>query len=155
MEAIDHGNSTNGSGHEHREANISVIVWSLVALAVATIAIYILVWGMFNVIKTADQKESSEQAASKFAVPGQLPPEPRLQVRPWEELQVLRAHEDDVLGHYGWQDQKNGIVHIPIDKAMDMVAQQGPYGGKLEAVKPAAGTKGAPTKGAAKKGAAQ
>jgi hypothetical protein len=36
-----------------------------------------------------------------------------------------------VLNHYGWQDQKNGIVHIPIDKAMDMVAQQGPCGGKL------------------------
>ena len=143
-QAIDH--STNGSGHEHREANISIIVWSIVALAVATLIIYALVWGMFNVIKTADQKESHDQAASPFATPGQLPPEPRLQVRPWEELQVLRAHEDDVLGHYGWQDQKNGIVHIPIDKAMDMVAQQGPYGGKLEAPKPAANVK----KGAAK-----
>ena len=139
MEAIDHSN--NGSGHEHREANISLIVWSAVGLAVATIVIYVLVWGLFNVIKTVDQKESSEQAASPFATPGQLPPEPRLQVRPYEELQVLRAREDDVLSHYGWQDQKNGIVHIPIEKAMDMVAQQGPYGGKLEPAKPAAKAK--------------
>jgi hypothetical protein len=146
--------STNGAGHEHREANISLIAWSAVALAVATIVIYALIWGMFNVIKTADLKESSEQAASPFAVPGQLPPEPRLQVKPWEELQVLRAREDDVLNHYGWQDQKNGIVHIPIDKAMDMVAQQGPYGGKLEAAKPAANAKGA-VKKPASKGAAQ
>ena len=146
-QAIDH--STNGSGHEHREANIRLIAWSAVALAVATIAIYILVWGMFNVIKTADQKESSEQAASQFAIPGQLPPEPRLQVRPYEELQVLRAHEDDVLSHYGWQDQNNGLVHNPIEKAMDMVAQQGPYGGKLEAAKPAATAKGTAKKGAA------
>ncbi len=145
-QATDH--NTNGSGHEHREANVSLIVWSAVALAVATLAIYVLVWGMFNVIKTADQKESSAQAASPFATPGQLPPEPRLQVRPWEELQVLRAREDDVLGHYGWQDQKNGVVHIPIDKAMDMVAQQGPYGGKIEAAKPAAVGKTTAKKGA-------
>ncbi len=142
--------STNGSGHEHREANVKLIAWSTVGLAVATIVIYVIVWGIFNVIKTADQKESSEQAASPFAIPGQLPPEPRLQVRPYEELQVLRAHEDNVLSHYGWQDQKNGIVHIPIDKAMDMVAQQGPYGGKLEPAKPAANVKTPAKKGAAK-----
>ncbi len=77
-------------------------------------------------------------------------------MRPYEELQVLRAREDNVLSHYGWQDQKNGIVHIPIDKAMDMVAQQGPYGGKLEPVKPAAKSKAAANiKTNIKKGAAQ
>jgi hypothetical protein len=129
--AIEQHTNGSGSGHEHREANLSIIIWGAVGLVIATVIIMVLIWGMFNILKTTDQAESAEQQVSPLAIPGQLPPEPRLQVRPYEELQVLRAHEDDVLTHYGWQDQKNGIVHIPIDKAMDIVAQRGPYGGKL------------------------
>lgn len=130
--AIEHHTNGSGSGHEHREANLSIIVWGAVGLAVATIIIMVLIWGMFNILKKTDQAESAEQQASPLAIPGQLPPEPRLQVHPYEELQNLRAREEDVLNHYGWQDQKNGIVHIPVDKAMDIVSQRGPYGGKLE-----------------------
>lgn len=132
--AIEPNTNGAGSGHEHREANLSIIIWGAVGLVVATIIIMVLVWGMFNILKKTDQTESAEQQVSPLAIPGQLPPEPRLQVRPYEELQVLRAHEEDVLSHYGWQDQKNGIVRIPIDKAMDIVARQGPYGGKLAPV---------------------
>ncbi len=130
---MDHApeHSTNGSGHEHREANLKLIIWGAIGLGLSTVVIMILVWGIFNVLKTTEQKEPGQQALSPLATPGQLPPEPRLTARPYEELQNLRAHEEDVLNHYGWQDQKNGIVHIPIDKAMDIVAQQGPYGGKL------------------------
>ena len=29
------------------------------------------------------------------------------------------------LGSYDWVDQKNGVVRIPIDRAMDLVAQRG------------------------------
>jgi hypothetical protein len=134
--AADH--STNGSGHEHREADLKLVVWGAIGLAVSTVIIMILVWGMFNVLKTTEQTEANEQALSPLATPGQLPPEPRLTAKPYEELQRLRAHEEDVLKHYGWQDPKNGIVHIPIDKAMDIVAQQGPYGGKIEPAKPVA-----------------
>ncbi|MGI8743164.1 MAG: hypothetical protein ACR2NN_11465 [Bryobacteraceae bacterium] len=130
--AIEQNTNGSGSGHEHREANLSLIVWSAVGLAVATVIIMALIWGMFNILKKTDETEAAEQQSSPLAIHGQLPPEPRLQVRPYEELQVLRAREDDVLSNYGWQDQKNGIVHIPIDKAMDIVAQRGPYGGKLE-----------------------
>ena len=129
MDYVEH--STNGSGHEHREANLKIIVWGAIGLLVSTVIVMILMWGMFNVLKTSELKQANEQAPSPLATPGQLPPEPRLTARPYEELQNLRAHEDAVLNHYGWQNQKNGIVHIPIDKAMDLVAQRAPYGGKL------------------------
>jgi len=58
----------------------------------------------------------------------QIPPQPRLQEHPWEELQQLRARENKELATYGWQDQKAGIVRIPISRAIDMVAEKGlPY----------------------------
>jgi len=39
-------------------------------------------------------------------------------------LQALRAKQDAQLHAYGWVDQKNGIVQLPIDRAMELVVQQ-------------------------------
>jgi hypothetical protein len=55
---------------------------------------------------------------------GHLPPEPRLQVSPRRDLQVMRAEEDSVLGSYGWIDRQAGIVRIPIARAMELLTQQ-------------------------------
>src|SRR4051812_28868569 len=42
-----------------------------------------------------------------------------------EALKQLRATEDARLTTYGWLDRENGVVHIPIDRAIDMVLQRG------------------------------
>jgi hypothetical protein len=44
---------------------------------------------------------------------------------PDEALKQLRATEDARLTTYGWLDRENGVVHIPIDRAIDMVLQRG------------------------------
>ncbi len=54
-----------------------------------------------------------------------VPPEPRLQTNPREDLRDLRASEDAILNGYGWVDRNNGIVHIPIDEAMKLTLQRG------------------------------
>jgi hypothetical protein len=36
-----------------------------------------------------------------------------------------RAHDDPILYGYGWVDQNAGIAHVPIQRAMDLVIQQG------------------------------
>src|SRR5258708_28268903 len=36
-----------------------------------------------------------------------------------------RAHDDPILYGYGWVDQKAGIAHVPIQRAVDLVIQQG------------------------------
>ena len=42
-----------------------------------------------------------------------------------EALRQLRAMEEANLTTYGWADRKNGIVHIPIDRAIDLILQRG------------------------------
>lgn len=37
----------------------------------------------------------------------------------------LYAAQNQKLNSYGWQDRSNGIVHIPIDRAMDLILQRG------------------------------
>src|SRR5450631_4442495 len=50
---------------------------------------------------------------------------PSPEVASGEMLKQLRATEENALTTYGWVDRKNGIVHIPIDQAMNLLAQRG------------------------------
>jgi hypothetical protein len=50
----------------------------------------------------------------------QPPPMPRLQVAPQSELQQLRASEEKQLREYGWVNPAAGIVHIPIERAIEI-----------------------------------
>ena len=54
-----------------------------------------------------------------------LPPAPTLQRTPVLDLQRFHAAEDDILNSYSWIDRSHGIVHVPIDVAIDLLAKQG------------------------------
>ena len=73
-----------------------------------------------------------------------VPPAPRLQPQPgettglvdrgispdWEtapdvEMRRFLAAEEAELSSYGWIDQGNGIARVPIDRAMEMIVEQG------------------------------
>lgn len=43
-------------------------------------------------------------------------------------LEEVRADQAKKAGAYGWVDQKAGVVHLPIERAMELTAQQ--YGAK-------------------------
>jgi len=74
----------------------------------------------------------------------QLPPQPRLQQSPAEDLATLRRHEDQALHSYQWVDRQRHIAAIPIDEAMNIVVRQGlPFktGPRSEVYPPSAGAK--------------
>jgi hypothetical protein len=52
-------------------------------------------------------------------------PEPRLEEDERMELQDVRGPKDEQLATYGWVDKKGGVVHIPIERAMELVVQRG------------------------------
>lgn len=51
-----------------------------------------------------------------------LPPAPRLQVNPDRDIETLRAAEHEQLTSYGWVDRRAGVAHIPITRAMELLA---------------------------------
>jgi hypothetical protein len=53
------------------------------------------------------------------------PPAPRLQARPILDLQALRAEEAGALQSYAWVDRDGGVVRIPIERAMALLAERG------------------------------
>jgi hypothetical protein len=54
-----------------------------------------------------------------------LPPQPRLQVRPKADLDVLHATEQQRLTSFGWVDRNRKIVRIPIVRAMGLLVERG------------------------------
>jgi hypothetical protein len=110
----------NGAGHEHREVSVRLIVVSLGFLAVSTFVVLLLVIGIFRYF----YRSYSTAEATRLAQPV-IPPEPRLEVASTQQLHDLRAKEDHILSTYAWVDKQDGIVRVPIDKAIDMLAAKG------------------------------
>jgi len=52
------------------------------------------------------------------------PPSPRLQVHPLDDLRQLRMREDAQLGTYGWVDRAHGVVRLPVERAMALLAER-------------------------------
>lgn len=55
----------------------------------------------------------------------QLPPMPRLQPNPGAELVEFRAQQLEATTTYGWIDRDAGVVRIPVERAIEILAQRG------------------------------
>ncbi len=112
-------------GHEKRDVNVRIIVGFAASLVIAAILIHFFIWvlfGFFGHLETSTYPRGT--------MPGQpteirLPPNPRLQEKPREDLKALRRQEDALLGNYTWINKQTGAVRIPIWQAMDQVVKQG------------------------------
>jgi len=112
--------SPNGAGHEQSEVSVRLIVISLAFLAVFTFLVCVLVVGIFNYLHAEYHTEEAARQARPV-----IPPEPRIEVEPFRQLQTLHAQEDHILSTYAWVDKNAGVVRVPIDRAIDMLAQKG------------------------------
>jgi hypothetical protein len=91
----------------------------LVTMAVLLIAISVFGSSVTGVPVTVRSPADSSQGA----VP--TPPAPRLEAQPGQDLAAYRDFERAKLSTYRWVDRQAGVVAIPIDQAMDVLAQQG------------------------------
>lgn len=44
--------------------------------------------------------------------------------QPYEELQKVDNEQLERLGSFGWISEGDGVAHIPIDRAMELVAEE-------------------------------
>jgi hypothetical protein len=91
-------------------------------LFIALVVVGVAMRGMFHYFATV---QSLGPPASPFENARALPPQPRLQPQPRLDLRQLHRREDEKLNTYGWVNQKDGVVRIPIERAMDLVAERG------------------------------
>jgi hypothetical protein len=111
-----------GSGHQTSDINVRVVTRAAIGLMISVIAVYVTVGGLFSLFKRQYRSVSAPSGITTF---GRLPPAPRLQTNPTSDLQQLLAAENAKLNSYGWIDKSAGVIRIPIDRAMDLLAQRG------------------------------
>ena len=113
--------------HEPSDIESGTVVRWMIGLVVATglilAAVTVLFVAFLGHLPTVTIPPPGMAGAA--ATPTVLPPEPRLESGPGQTAAFVRAREDPVLNSYGWVDQKNGVARIPIDRAMQIIAQQG------------------------------
>ena len=111
------------AGHELSDLSpkhIAGFGLSLAILLIVVVVVTYLLHGHYAAVQTSTQAPPRPLASAREPTP-----EPRLLVTPGQELKALRAAEDSMLKSYAWVDRKNGIVRIPVDRAIEILAQRG------------------------------
>lgn len=108
-----------GTSFEGTDASAGIVIWSLAIIGGTLIIVFLIVIGVQKLLQDANPPG---QLPSPLAPARVVPPNPVLQVHPWEELPDVRAHEDQILNSYG--KDADGHVHIPITAAMDAVVSR-------------------------------
>jgi len=112
-------------GHETTDVNIRGIFTFGLGLLVAGMVIHVAVWLLFRFFAEREAHRVTPEFPMAIGLESRLPPEPRLQTNPRQDLLDLRSQEDAILGSYGWLDKSAGVVRIPIDRAMRLTIERG------------------------------
>ena len=133
-------------GYEGTDVKVSGIVVFLTALGIFVVVTAVLCIGIGKVINSQLAKAdgpttkwnhpvdvrglgnlaTSPELQSKFAELANRFPTPRLQTDDgYDEIYVMHQKEELLLENYTWVDEKQGTVRIPIERAMELIAQRG------------------------------
>jgi hypothetical protein len=111
--------------HETSDVNIGGIFRFAFGLLVTGVAIHLFVWLLVLIFAAREAGRVMPEFPLAAGQESGVPPEPRLQTHPRQDLRDLRSAEDAVLTGYGWVDKKAGITRIPIGEAMKLTVERG------------------------------
>ena len=112
------------------DENVRAILHFALGMVVAAVVIYAVLFGMFQYF---DRQAAAADPARNPLLAGEKPPatpaarfpQPRLQSNAATDQEKARAGEDEFLSSYGWVDRNAGVVHMPVERAMQMIAERG------------------------------
>jgi hypothetical protein len=106
-EHIRHADSREGYDHSEPRAG------AIAAFAIGSVILLIITIGALEVYFNHIWEEAVYE---KVLAP------------PSEQLKELHFREDWFLTHYSYADKKNGVVRIPLDRAMELFSQEAAQG---------------------------
>lgn len=128
------------------ELNMPGILWVAVGVLVTTVLGFALSWWIYQWRVEAEDEAApaptpvvQREIVERGEAP-RLPAGPLLQASPEAELREMRRELGARLNGYGWTDEAQGLVHVPIDVAIDRAVAEG-----LPEAEPAAETPPAET----------
>ena len=124
---------------EQQDLRPKVVFGALAGLAVILVISYFIVMGFYHYMDTYQKAHEPPQnplvtprvesgKPTKTETQAEIKrafPEPRLEEDERDQMNSIRLEEEKQLHSYGWTDEKAGVVHIPIERAMELTAQRG------------------------------
>jgi len=108
-------------GHEPSDVRARPVLLAATALV---IVLLLVAGGQVLLLRYYEGREA-ERVGPLAPLAGdaqRLPPEPRLLADPRLALEALRAEEDALLHEYAWVNRPAGVVRIPIERAIELLA---------------------------------
>lgn len=134
--------ASNPHGHgsfEREDLSVSGVLYFIAGVATLCLVAFLVMAGFYKLLDARAGKEQPEVSPLATNVPKdtrQLPEgykeylkdnftAPRLEIDERTELNDDRMAEEERLNSYGYLDDNHVTVRIPIDRAMDLIAQRG------------------------------
>lgn len=138
-EMMNHGHSGPETEYEHEDLGTRGVFAFMIGLAVSGVVIYFIITGMYAFL---DRYERSQMATASPLVPltGEMSRvttqddvdkmfkdngAPMLETDERSQFRGFLTDQENQLNSYGWVDEKTGVAHIPIERAMDLIVQRG------------------------------
>ena len=118
------------SGHETSDVNIKGLFIFGIALLVSVATIFLglvaVFWGFGFLNGKLDARRPAREPGAASLV--RVAPDyqgPLLQIKPEEDLNGMHIGNATHLSTYAWIDRQAGVVRLPVDRAMDLLAERG------------------------------
>ena len=117
------GDRRNGPGYEARDASVRPIFVFTGALALlCLLALGVSRWVFVSLSEGARERQPERHP---LAVRDEVVPGPALQANPSRELAAYLLEQERELSTYGWVDPDAGVVQIPLERALELVVEEG------------------------------
>ena len=121
--------------YEHQDLSAQGILTFLISLVAGGVVVYFIIWGLYHFLDTRQQERQGQasplvkqvETDTRLVTPGEIKkfPEPRLETNERIEIRDFRLKEEQTLNSYSWVDEKAGVVRIPVERAMQLLAERG------------------------------
>ena len=112
-------------GHETSDAEVGPLLRFAVFLAVVVGVTAVVTIGFYNYLDARENALTARHYPRAAGRARPLPPAPRLQTYPFQDVKQFRSEERRLLDQYGWIDRTAGTVRIPVDRAIEVLAEKG------------------------------
>src|ERR1019366_3235500 len=138
-EMTNHGHSGHDTGFEREDLGSRGVFAFMIGLAIVGVVIYFIIVGMYTFLDNYERSQmttASPLVTSKGAMSRVVTQEdmdkafkengaPMLERNEGSDLRKDLVNQENQLNSYGWVDEKAGVAHVPIERAMELTVQRG------------------------------
>lgn len=138
-EEMNHDRPGREPGFEREDLGARGVFAFMIGLAVVGVVIYFIGIGIYTYLDkyersqmaTASPLVTSREAMSRVVTQDYMDKQfkdngaPMLEINERGQFRDFLLKQENQLNSYGWVDEKAGVAHIPIERAMELTVQRG------------------------------